>query len=71
MQRANHGKRVNLYEAAKGTDRTAREAKGAPLARGVQGRTQAIMNMSTNNRTIAELKTQMRAKGIPVPRRVA
>ena len=68
--RKGHEKRVNLYEAAVGADRAAREAKGAPLARGVQGRTQAIMNMSTNNRTIAELKTQMRAKGMPIPRRV-
>jgi hypothetical protein len=69
MQRANHASRTNLYEPAVGADRAARENKGAPLARGVQGRTQAVMNMSPRNREIANLKTQARAGGSPVPRR--
>ena len=71
MQRANHAKRVNLYEAARGADLARRMAKGAPLARGVQGRTQAVMNMSPRDRMIAESKTAARAAGNPVPRRVA
>lgn len=69
MQRQGHGKRTNLYEAAVGADRARRLAMGAPLARGVQGRDQALGNMTISDRTIAELKTQFRAKGIPVPRR--
>jgi len=71
MAGRNRVKATNLYEAAVGTDRAARENKGAPLARGVKGRIQAIQNMSKGNREIAELKTKARAAGNTVPRRVA
>jgi hypothetical protein len=69
MAGRNRARATNLYEPAVGADRVARENKGAPLARGVQGRTQATMNMSPRNREIANLKTQARAGGSPVPRR--
>ncbi len=69
MQRPNHAGRTNLYAPAVGADRVARENKGAPLARGVQGRDQAINNMSPRNREIANLKAKARAGGSPVPRR--
>lgn len=69
MQRPNHEARTNLYEPAVGADRAARENSGAPLVRGVKGRDQAVNNMSTRNREIANLKTQARAAGRPVPRR--
>lgn len=68
--RDGHSKRVNLYEAAKGADLQRRLAMGAPLARGVQGREQALGNMTPNDRHIAQLKTKLRAENRPVPRRV-
>jgi hypothetical protein len=69
MTGRNRTSATNLYEAARGADRVARENKGAPLARGVQGRTQAVMNMSPRNQEVANLKTKARAAGKPVPRR--
>lgn len=38
-----------------------RSAAGAPLARGVKGRQEAVMNMSPQAREAAELKTKTRA----------
>ena len=70
MARAGNDRRKNLYEAAVGQDLQNRIAKHAPLARGVQGRDQAIMNLTPTDRGIAMLKTKMRAVGMPVPRRV-
>ncbi len=67
--RQGHENRTDLYAGAAGADRAKREAKGAPLARGVKGRTQAVMNMSPRNREIAELKTKTRSEGRSVPRR--
>ena len=42
-------------------DRAKRAAAGAPLAKGVKGRTEAVMNMAPNAREAAELKTKARA----------
>ena len=68
--RLGHENRTNLYEAAKGTDLQKRLAKGAPLALGVEGRDQALGNMTPRDREIANLKTKSRAAGKPVPRLV-
>lgn len=38
-----------------------RAAAGAPLAKGVKGRQEAVMNMDPNAREVAELKTKTRA----------
>lgn len=40
----------------------ARLAVGAPLVKGVKGRTEATMNMSTEGRAIADMKTKVRAE---------
>lgn len=61
------GNRRNLYGPA--ADAGRRRAMGMPEAQGVQGRDQAINNMSPANQEIANLKTKARAAGLPVPRR--
>jgi hypothetical protein len=39
----------------------ARAAAGAPLAKGVKGRQEALMNMDSNSREVAESKTRARS----------
>jgi len=60
---------VRKYEAATGKSRAKRAKAGAPLAKGVKGRTQALMNMEPRAREAAEAKTKVRAtrtqKGTP------
>ena len=40
----------------------ARIAAGAPLAKGVKGRTEATMNMTPEARSVADMKTKVRAE---------
>ncbi len=60
---------VRKYQAATGKSRAKRAKAGAPLAKGVKGRTQALMNMEPGARMAAEAKTKVRAnrsqKGTP------
>ena len=49
------------YAAATGKSRAKRAKAGAPLATGVKGRTQALMNMEPGARMAAEAKTKIRA----------
>jgi hypothetical protein len=49
------------YQAATGKSRVKRAKAGAPLAQGVKGKTQALMNMEPNARFAAEAKSKLRA----------